>query len=543
MDYIKNLSVKSKITFLVTFASLAILVMAWFGALELKDSMLDERKQQLQYQVEASMGVFKYYQSKVDKGELELEQAQQLAFTQLAEMSYGVDGYFFVFNDDFILKASLKGSNKIGSNVGSVQDSFGVYVYRDILQAVRAGGGSGYLEYHFPKVAGGIPDAKLSYATEFAPWQVILGTGVYLDDVEKIFVQRLWSKGGAFIVILVSLIVISWLIILSIVKPLRQIVTTMTQVAKGDVTIRVDVNSQDEMGILAKEINTMLDSFQALLKTVSQSLTTLNVSADELAVIANQTNTGVQKQMCDVESVVSAVEQMTLAVKEVEASTAHASEATSETNNVVREASYLINETLDSINQVSNQVEHAVKVVNELEAGSSEIGEVLNVISGISEQTNLLALNAAIEAARAGEAGRGFAVVADEVRSLAHSTKNSTIEIQKMIEKLQSLAKSAALAMEQGRETARESVAAAGKTGDNLNLVVKQVERVNDMNHQIASSTTEQAAVAEDVARAMVNISVISTQTGEGSQETLANSSKVKQLADEVTKQISAFKV
>ncbi|MFO6424024.1 methyl-accepting chemotaxis protein [Motilimonas sp. KMU-193] len=543
MDYIKNLSVKSKITFLVSFASLAILAMAWFGALELKDSMLDERKQQLQYQVEASLGVFKYYQAKVDKGELELEQAQQLAFNQLADMTYGSDGYFFVFNDDFILKASLKGSNKIGSNVGAVQDSFGVYVYRDILQAVRSGGGSGYLEYHFPKVAGGNPDAKLSFAAEYRPWQVILGTGVYLDDVEKLFQARLWSKGTTFIVILLSLIAISWLIIMSIVKPLKQIVSAMTEVAKGDVTIRVDVDSKDEMGILAKEINTMLDAFQSLLKAVSQSLTTLNVSADGLAVIANQTNTGVQKQMCDVESVVSAVEQMTLAVKEVEASTAQASEATSETNNVVREASYLINETLDSINQVSSQVEHAVKVVNELEAGSSEIGEVLNVISGISEQTNLLALNAAIEAARAGEAGRGFAVVADEVRSLAHSTKNSTIEIQKMIEKLQSLAKSAALAMEQGRETARESVAAAGKTGDNLNLVVKQVERVNDMNHQIASSTTEQAAVAEDVARSMVNISVISAQTGEGSQETLANSAKVKQLADEVTQHISAFKV
>ncbi|MDO6524618.1 methyl-accepting chemotaxis protein [Motilimonas sp. 1_MG-2023] len=372
---------------------------------------------------------------------------------------------------------------------------------------------------------------------------IIVGTGVYLDDIEKLYIERLWSKGGIFVAILFALIATSWLIIGSIVKPLRLIVNAMSLVAKGDVTVRINVDSQDEMGFLSREINTMLDSFQGLLKSVQSSLNTLNLSADELAVIANQTNTGVQKQMIDVDTVVSAVEQMTLAVKEVEASTSQASEATSETNSVVREASLLINKTLDSINQVSNQVEHAVTVVNELEAGSSEIGEVLNVISGISEQTNLLALNAAIEAARAGEAGRGFAVVADEVRSLAHSTKNSTIEIQKMIEKLQSLAKSAAQAMEQGRDTARQSVIAAGKTGDNLNVVVKQVERVNDMNHQIASATTEQAAVAEEVARSMVNISVISTQTGEGSQETLANSSKVKALSDDVTKQISAFKV
>ena len=411
------------------------------------------------------------------------------------------------------------------------------------MQPVRAGGGSGYLEYHFPKTAGGNPDAKLSYAAEYAPWDIVLGTGVYLDDVEKLYKERLWSKGGAFVVILLSLIAISWLIIASIVNPLRSIVKTMGLVAKGDVSVRVAVDSTDEMGILAREINTMLDAFQSLLKSVQGTLANLNTSADELAVIANQTNVGVQKQMLDVDTVVSAVEQMTLAVKEVEASTTAASEATSETNDVVREASHLINVTLDSINQVSNQVEHAVKVVNELEAGSSEIGEVLNVISGISEQTNLLALNAAIEAARAGEAGRGFAVVADEVRSLAHSTKKSTVEIQKMIERLQSLAKSAAQAMEEGRDTARESVVAAGKTGDNLNIVVKQVERVNDMNHQIASATTEQAAVAEEVARSMVNISVISTQTGEGSQETLANSSKVKSLSDDVTQQISVFKV
>ncbi|MCE2594398.1 methyl-accepting chemotaxis protein [Motilimonas cestriensis] len=543
MDYIKNLTVKSKISFLVTVASLSILLMAWFGALELKDSMLAERKQQLKYQVEAAKGVFTHYQEQVVRGEMELERAQQLAFKQLSEMTYGDDGYFFVFNNDFVLKASMKGSSKIGSNVGSTKDSYGVYLYREILKSVRMGGGSGYFEYHFPKTPGGNPDAKLSYAAEFAPWEIVLGSGVYLDDIEKLYIERLWSKGGIFVAILLALIATSWLIISSIVKPLGLIVNAMGLVAKGDVTVRINIDSQDEMGILSREINTMLDSFQGLLRSVQSSLSALNLSADELAVIANQTNTGVQKQMLDVDTVVSAVEQMTLAVKEVEASTAQASEATSETNNVVREASLLINETLDSINQVSSQVEHAVTVVNELEAGSSEIGEVLNVISGISEQTNLLALNAAIEAARAGEAGRGFAVVADEVRSLAHSTKDSTIEIQKMIEKLQSLAKGAARAMEQGRNTARESVVAAGKTGDNLNVVVKQVERVNDMNHQIASATTEQAAVAEEVARSMVNISVISSQTGEGSRETLANSSKVKALSDDVTKQISAFKV
>lgn len=543
MQFFYDLSVKVKITLLVSIAALAILMMAWFGAAELKQAMLSERKSQLKYQVESSLGVFEYYHQLQTSGQLSEAQAQQLAIAQLTEMQYGEHGYFFVFNDEYTLKASLKGSTKIGSNVASTQDSFGTYVYQEILKQVRYGGGQGYLEYYFPKRAGGQPDAKLSYASEFRPWDLIVGTGVYLDDVDALFEARLINKGITFMLILSVLILISWVIIRSITQPLNHILALTKKIAAGDVTQRVNISAKDDMGVLGTELNVMLEAFQGFLKQVSSSLDDLQQSSDSLSSIAEQTDKGVQKQMLDVESVVSAVEQMTLAVKEVEQSTAQASQATQQTNEVVTQASSLINDTLDSINLVSEQVESAASVVTELEQGSSEIGEVLNVISGISEQTNLLALNAAIEAARAGEAGRGFAVVADEVRSLAHSTKNSTIEIQQMIEKLQTSANSAATVMEKGREAAKHSVIAAGKTGDNLAQVVKEVALVNDMNNQIASATTEQAAVAEEVSRSMVNISQVSQETGTGSQETLQTGHKVKQLADDVAADIAKFTV
>ncbi len=540
MNYLNNLSVKTKIYLMVTLAAVAVMFMAFRGAVELKQAMLDERRQQLQYHVELAQGVLKFYQAQVVQGQLPLEEAKQLAFTQLADMSYSSEGYFFAYDSSFILRSSLKGSASIGNNVANIQDSRGNYLYREIMQAAREPGG-GYVEYYFPKQRGGEPLAKLSFATFFKPWSIVLGTGVYLDDVDAMFTDRLLDKSITFIAILLVLVGISVVIVRAIVNPLRHIQSVMKKVAMGDVTQRVTVFSEDEVGQMSRSLNTMLGSFQALLKELTSSLDKLNLSADDLAVIAEQTNTGVQSQTLEIETVVSAVEQMTLAVKEVEGSTFQASEATTYSNSVVNEASTMIEETIDAINQVAEQVEGAVKVVHELAAGSSEIGEVLNVISGISEQTNLLALNAAIEAARAGEAGRGFAVVADEVRSLAHSTKGSTIEIQQMIEKLQDLAKSATRVMEAGRNSARESVIAAGKTGENLKQVVIQVEKVNDMNRQIASATTEQAAVAEEVSRAMINISAISQQTGDGSHQTLGNSDNVKSLAQGVNKQVAAF--
>jgi methyl-accepting chemotaxis protein len=223
--------------------------------------------------------------------------------------------------------------------------------------------------------------------------------------------------------------------------------------------------------------------------------------------------------------------------------TTQASHTTHDFRETVQDSSKLVQTCIASINSVSKQVDETVNAINALEKGTSAIGEVLNVISGISDQTNLLALNAAIEAARAGEAGRGFAVVADEVRNLAYSTQNSTKEIQTMIDKLQTLTSDAVNAMESGKGKTQQAVNIAKETGSNLEQIVELVDQVNQMNMQIAASTTEQAAVAEDVGQSVVRIHDISQDTYEGSKITLENSKSVKALADSVKAQLSAFKV
>ncbi|MCP5078835.1 MAG: methyl-accepting chemotaxis protein, partial [Psychromonas sp.] len=283
--------------------------------------------------------------------------------------------------------------------------------------------------------------------------------------------------------------------------------------------------------------------FNNLISKLMNSANDLGDASQSLSVIAAQTNTGLNKQTIEIQTVVSAIEQMSLTVKEVEGNTVNASNATSQASEMVNQASNMIDDTISLIDDTSVQIDQATQVVDELKQGSAEISKVLNVITNISDQTNLLALNAAIEAARAGEAGLGFAVVANEVRTLAHNTQDSTIEIQKIIETLQQLAESAANSMALGKEVTRQTISSAAQTGENLQNIVKHVLQIDEMTGQIASATTEQTAVADEVARAMLNISSVSQETELASKQTQIESLNVKALSDTVDLSIARFSV
>jgi methyl-accepting chemotaxis protein len=330
----------------------------------------------------------------------------------------------------------------------------------------------------------------------------------------------------------------------SIVAPLRRAVARMDDIADGDgdLTQRLAAQGNDEVTELARGFNRFADKVQALVQQVQGSTTQVATAAEEMSAITAQTSAGVQRQRSEIDQVATAMTEMAATVQEVARNAAGAAEAAREANGEAGDGKRVVDATISSIHALAREVSQAAEVIDHLAADSESIGSVLDVIRGIAEQTNLLALNAAIEAARAGEQGRGFAVVADEVRTLAQRTQTSTREIQQMIEKVQDGARGAVAVMQAGRKRAEDSVRQAGEAGSSLQTITYAVSAISDMNMQIASAAEEQSAVAEEINRNIVNIGSVADETATGSEHTATASAELARLGTDLQRAAGKFK-
>jgi len=352
------------------------------------------------------------------------------------------------------------------------------------------------------------------------------------------------SVAGVGVLVLLLGLVFAWFIARSIVKPLCFTVARLDDISKGDgdLTQRLPVEGNNELSQLATAFNTFVAKIQDLVKQVAGATAQLAAASEELSATSDQTTQQVRRQQSETDQVATAMNEMTATVQEVARNATEAAHAARETDSEASAGRDVVGTTIRSIESLASEVENAAEVIQRLSADSEEIGKVLDVIRGIAEQTNLLALNAAIEAARAGEQGRGFAVVADEVRTLASRTQDSTHTIQEMIERLQGNASGAVKVMEKGREQAKGSVEQAARAGQSLETITGSVARITDMNTQIASAAEEQSAVAEEINRNVVNISQAVDETASGSQQISTASEELARLAAELQSMVGQFR-
>lgn len=346
------------------------------------------------------------------------------------------------------------------------------------------------------------------------------------------------------IIVLAGLIIgsLAWLAI-TILRPVTSLASIMKEIAADkNVALRSDLHSNDELGDMARAFNSMMGTFQATLSQVTGSATQMATASEELAAITEDTRRGVEAQTSQTEQVATAMNEMTATVQEVARNAEQAAGAASEANKLTRSGQQVVSNTIDSINALAEEIDNASNVIQQVETGGVQIGTVLDVIRGIAEQTNLLALNAAIEAARAGEQGRGFAVVADEVRTLASRTQQSTQEIQQMIESLQAGTKQAVTAMASSRARAQASVEEAAQAGESLSSIDGAVSVINDMNTQIASAATEQEAVSEEVNKSINEISRIAEDSSNGAKQIDSATAELAQLATALQSMAAQFR-
>ena len=330
-----------------------------------------------------------------------------------------------------------------------------------------------------------------------------------------------------------------------IVKPLNETSKLIDGLAQGggDLTVTLPVKSNDEIGSLSKAVNSFVNSLKSMIQSIASEVNNLTSSSSDLRDFSAEQSMRSETQRNETTQVATAIEEMTATVQEVARNATSAANAAGEADTAAVKGKDVVSGTVSSINSLASEVENAADVIDKLRQDSQNIGTVLDVIKGIAEQTNLLALNAAIEAARAGEQGRGFAVVADEVRTLASRTQESTQEIQEMIERLQSRSSDAVNVMEQGRQRAEKTVEQAALAGESLDAITKAVASINEMNTLIAAAAEEQSAVSEEINKNVVNINDLADDSVNGAQKTTTESEALAALAQRLHDLVSQFKV
>ena len=510
-----------------------------------KNTLMAERKQQLKDEVDIGLGIIEYQLSLGDKGDVN---------TSLRNIRFSTAGYFFIYDFDGLNVFHAVNLKQEGTNQINKTDPNGTKTTIGLLEAARSG--DGFSSYVIEKPGTSRLEPKISYSAVVPGKNWILGTGAYIDDIDAVVNeyklqanQDMADKALLLFMLSIALIVVTAIGVVYIahrmVAPIQSMANNLNDIAQGegDLTKRLSVSGEDEIAQLGRSFNLFVDKLQGIISDVAAATSKVKEGAQSISGQTKAMAAQLVSHNNETDQVVTAITQMSSTANEVAQNTTQVAEATQAATGDVANAQACVDNSLTEISGLMAQINQAADSIKSLSEQSKKINSVLSVIGGIAEQTNLLALNAAIEAARAGEQGRGFAVVADEVRSLASRTQASTLEINEMLADLHKLVAQAVKAMDESQQSCVRSVDSSRAISESLGSVTSAVTAINDMSTQIATAATEQSSVTEEINRNVYAIQEIVNELLHSSDDAAKTSQTVSHEGVNLGKLVGQFKI
>ncbi|MCU4677168.1 methyl-accepting chemotaxis protein [Catenovulum sp. 2E275] len=544
MTILRGLSIPKRLWLLLAIAILGFVFILALSLNQLKHTLTATKEDNTRMLVETAYSIVDQHYKNYQSGKMSETLAQQAAINDIQNLRYDNGNYFWI--NDMQPKMIMHPTNPSlnGKDISNNQDPTGKRLFSDMVDVVKQKG-EGLVPYMWPLPGSKEPVAKISYVKGFKPWGWIIGSGVYLQDIEQAYTESASGQISLFIIVLLIVALGAAIIIRSITVPLEEVVDALKEIARGDkdLTKRLPDKGKDEVSALAHAFNEFAEQIENIIDQVKQATIQLNSSTNHLNQVVEASEESISRQQAQSNAVLESVHNLTLSVEKISQSATDAIQAAKDTQTTANQGEGLVIEAKNSVSVTESKVTEASHVITQLAKNSQNISGVLDVIRGIAEQTNLLALNAAIEAARAGEQGRGFAVVADEVRALAAKTQSSTEEIRNMIDALQAGSSKAVDAIKSGEESTQVTVEKADTAAQSLHQIVTAITQIDALNQDISAEVQAQYAVSEEVTEAIKNITASTQSSHESIQTTAKSCNQLTQMSENLSRLVQQFKL
>lgn len=537
-----NLAVAARMRLLTGLMLLGLIALCAVRLNSLRNGMMDDRKVQTKHIVESGLGVLQHFQSLAQRGEMSEEDAKKAARETLRAVRYDKSNYLFIVTrDSHYILHPVKPAME-GQDASTLKDTNGKLIIQDIVKAAAAGGG--LVEYTFPKPGNPESFPKVSYAALLPEWGWIIGTGIYVDDVDSEFRQIAWTLGAISVALLVALGVFGWRISASVTRQLGgepgNATAVMRAAAEGNLTADT---GRSPAGSMLHALGAMMRALRRMVGEINDGANQLVGNADHIARVSAEVAEAAGRQSDATSAMAASMEELTASSSHISTSARETERNAHESMRLANDGSRRVDEAVAAIRKMADTVIGASDRIRALEGRIGEVSSIANVIKEIAGQTNLLALNAAIEAARAGEQGRGFAVVADEVRKLAERTSSATTEIEQMITGIQGDTGNAVSAMNAALPEVDHGIQLAAAASEALIAIEKGAREALERVHEIADATHEQSTASTAITRQVEEISQMVENTSANIRGAADAAINLERIAGRLKEQVALFRV